>query len=384
MWLPIPKTISTKNFLLSPEAAIHKTFSWFFQNKKIDHEKIIHIVVTANNIEQPGEQITSYLFQFAEPANSNDLAIEEIIVPSKLPNYNRYNPAGFNPQIKIRNLGKENLKSLQVIYKTAGFEEKKYTWNGNFPFYGSAIITLPGEIFGKTGTNVFSVVLAYPNGADDEWAGDNKMETEFEDIPTLPSKIVIDFLTNKKPNYNSLFVVNSLNDTVFMKSPDALEPETHYSDTLGLPEGNYFLMLTDSVGDGLEFWFQPNSGFGRLQLKDASGKLIHIFESDCGNGQFYGFRASNNAVVDTTKQLLAVNIYPRMVRDYLSVYTSTNKTSNLKIRITKDGEYIETHEFTNIMQTTTGLDLKHLSEGRYVMEIFIDGEHKMNRRFNKL
>jgi hypothetical protein len=72
-----------------------------------------------------------------------------------------------------------------------------------------------------------------------------------------------------------------------------------------------------------------------------------------------------------------------MVKDYLSIYTTTNKKSTLKVRITKDGEYIETHEYTNIRESVTGLDVKHLAEGRYVMEIYIDGEHKMNRRFNK-
>ena len=35
-----------------------------------------------------------------------------------------------------------------------------------------------------------------------------------------------------------------------------------------------------------------------------------------------------------------------MVTDYLTIYTVTNKVSTLKIRITKDGKYIEQHEFT--------------------------------------
>jgi hypothetical protein len=339
---------------------------------------------TATNIDQPKEQITSFFFQFAEPANINDVAIEEIIAPNKADNYNRYNPTGFNPRIKIRNLGKDNLRTLQIRYKTVGFDEKTFTWNGDLAFYQAVIITLPGIIDAKTGTNVFSVVLAEPNGVEDEWDGDNNMESEFNDIPTIPSKFVVDFLTNNKPNENSLFIVNSASDTVFMKSPEMLEPATKYSDTLDLAEGNYFLMLTDSVGDGLEFWFQPRAGYGRLQLKDTNGNLINLFESDCGNGQFYAFRADNETEVDTTISHLSVNIYPRMVKDYLSIFTTTNKNSTLKVRITKDGEYIETHEFTNIKEATTGLDVKHLSEGRYVMEVYVDGEHKMNRRFNKL
>ncbi len=338
---------------------------------------------TAKNVDQPKEQITSYFFQFAEPANKNDVAIEEIIAPNKIDNYNRYNPTGFNPRIKIRNLGKENLRNLQIIYKTVGFKEIIYKWEGDLAFYEAAIITLPGEISAKKGTNIFSVVLAEPNGVEDEWDGDNNLESEFNDVPTLPSKIVVDFLTNNKPKENSLFIVNSSNDTIFIKSPEILEPSTKYSDTLELAEGNYFLMLTDSVGDGLEFWFQPRSGYGRLQLKDVYGNLIKLFESDCGNGQFYGFRADKKAVVDTTISHLSVNIFPRMVTDYLSVYTTTNKNSTLKIRITRDGEYLEQHEYTNIRESVTGMDVRHLNEGRYVMEIYINGEHKINRRFNK-
>ncbi len=339
---------------------------------------------TAKNIDQPKEQITSYFFQFANPANLNDVAIEEIIAPNKADNYNRYNPTGFSPRIKIRNLGKENLRTLQIIYKTVGFAEESFTWKGDLAFYQSAIITLPGIIDAKPGINTFSVVLAEPNGVEDEWDGDNNMESEFNDIPTIPSKIVIDFLTNNKPKENSLFIVNHENDTVYMLTPEMLEPATKYSDTLDLAEGNYFLMLTDSVGDGLEFWFQPRAGYGRLQLKDINGNFINLFESDCGNGQFYAFRADNDAVVDTTIEQLTVNIFPRMVKDNLSIYTTSNKTSTLKVRITKDGEYIETHEYTNVKESVTGLDVKHLAEGRYVMEIYVNGEHKMNRRFNKL
>ena len=338
---------------------------------------------TANNVNQPKEQITSYFFQFANPNHTNDVAIEEIIAPNNVANYNRYNPTGFNPRIKIRNLGKENLQSLEITYKTVGFKEMIYNWEGDLAFYEAAIITLPGEILAEPGINTFAVTLSQPNGIEDEWDGDNNLESEFNDIPTLPSKIVVDFLTNNKPEENSLFIVNSSNDTVYMKSPKILEPATNYSDTLDLAEGNYFLMLTDSLGDGLEFWFQPEAGYGRLRLKDVNGNLIHLFESDCGNGQFYGFRADDSIKVDTTVSHLSVNIFPRMVTDFLTIYTVTNKTSTLKIRITKDGEYIEQHEYTKIKDSTTGMDVRHLEKGRYVMEISVNGEHKMNRRFNK-
>jgi len=339
---------------------------------------------TATDINQPREQITSYFFQFAEPNNTNDVAIEEIIAPNKKDNYNRFNPTGFSPIIKIRNLGKRDLKKLSIVYKTVGFEERTFKWKGNLGFYEAALITLPGEIYAKDGINTFSVILEEPNGKEDEWDGDNSMTSEFYNIPTIPSKFVVEFMTNNKPKDNWVHIVNSGYDTIYSKTPEMLDSATTYIDTLELAEGNYFLNLVDTAGDGLEFWFLADAGYGRLRLKDLNENIIHMFESDCGNGQFYAFRANHETKVDTSVEMLSVNIYPRMVKDYATVYTTTNKPSTLKIRITKDGEYIETHEFTNIKDAQNGLDLRHLENGRYVMEIFLNGEHKMNRRFNKI
>jgi len=336
-----------------------------------------------SDIKQPVEAVTCYFFQFSAPTHSHDVAVEEIMAPNREVPFNRFNPIAFNARIKIRNLGKERLRTAVITYQTAGFAEKTFRWQGDLPFYEDATIKLPGEISARSGLNQFSVTLSEPNGVQDEWPDDNKIEAEFYDVPMLPTRMIIDFLTNNKPEENSLFIVNSSGDTVFMKSPERLKPATHYSDTLALAEGSYFLMLTDSTGDGLEFWFQPESGYGRLRLKDVQGHILHLFESDCGNGEFFAFRCDEDALVDTTAAFLSVNIFPRMVADHLRIYTTTHKPSTLKIRITRDGEYIEEHEYTHIQDSITGMDVSHLKEGRYVMEIYIDGEHRMNRRFNK-
>ncbi|MFV0590926.1 MAG: peptide-N-glycosidase F-related protein [Draconibacterium sp.] len=339
---------------------------------------------TANNIDQPREQITSYFFQYKAPNHNNDVRIEEIIAPTNKDNYNRFNPRGFSPVIKIRNLGKQDLTSLDIVYKTVGFAEKSFKWEGNLGFYEAAIITLPGEIDARPGANTFAVTLNDPSGEPDEWDGDNSLESEFEDIPNIPSKFVLDFMTNNRPKDNWLYIVNSSYDTVYAKTPEMLDTATTHLDTLELPEGNYFMQLVDTAGEGLEFWFMAQAGYGRLRLKDTEGNIIQLFESDCGNGQFYAFKADNETKVDTTIPYFSANIYPRMIKDYATLFTSTNKPSTISIRITKDGEYIESHEYANLKDAQTGLDLRHLEEGRYVMEIYLNKKHQMNRRFNKV
>jgi hypothetical protein len=339
---------------------------------------------TANNVDQPKEQISSYYFQYGKPNNENDVTVEEIISPNKRDNYNRFNPSGFDPIIKIRNLGSNTLRAFNITYFTEGFEPASYLWHGALDFYESAYITLPGKINAKNGENTFTVILDSPNGVTDQWDADNSMSSEFYDIPTIPLEFVVDFMTNNKPGDNTLAIVNSKHDTVFLKTPETLEAATTYLDTLRLPEDNYYMMLSDTAGDGLEFWFMARSGYGRLRLKDTKGNLISLFESDCGSGIFFSFRTNDEIEVDTNEYHLSVNIFPRMVRDSLTIYTTTNKESVLKIVITRDGAYLETHEYTGIKDSETGLNLSHLPEGRYVMEIYHNGEHKMNRRFNKV
>lgn len=339
---------------------------------------------TANNVDQPKEQITSYFFQFGAPNAMNDVRIEQIIAPNHKANFNRFNPRAFSPIIKIKNLGKEDLTDLDIVYKTVGFNEKTFHWEGNLGFYEAAFITLPGEIDAGRAANHFWVSLNQPNGHADEWDEDNNMEVAFNPVPTIPTKFVVEFMTNNRPKDNWLHIVDSHYDTLYTKTPEMLDSATTYIDTLELPEGNYFMELVDTAGEGLEFWFLADAGYGRLRLKDTDGNIIHLFESDCGNGQFFAFRTDADFEVDTTIERLSVNIYPRMVKDYATVYTTINKPSTLKIRITKDGQYVESHEFTNIKDAQTGLDLRHLKEGRYVMEIYVDGAHKMNRRFNKV
>ena len=339
---------------------------------------------TATNLDQPKEQITSYFFQYSAPLHKNDVALEEIIAPNLNESFNRFNPRALNPTIKIRNLGRNALRTLNITYQTLGFAAKTFRWKGNLAFNQSALITIPDLIEAKSGLNTYSVTLIKPNGTEDEWEGDNTLETKFNEVPVLPTELVVDFLTNNKPKDNSIYIINSKGDTVFAKVSNQLKAATQYHDTLKLAAGSYYLMLNDTAGDGLEFWYKPDAGLGKLRLKDTKGNLLHLFESDCGNGQFYAFRCAGNAVADVNKELFSVNIFPRMVRDALTIFTTTNKTSTLKVRITKDGEYIEQHEYSNIKDSATGLDLKHLPEGRYIMEIYVNGVHKMNRRFNKL
>jgi len=338
---------------------------------------------TATANIQANEAIASYLIQYVGPTAKNDAAIETILVPNNDPNFSRSNPAGFNPMIAVRNLGKENLKSILITYGTEGFAQKTFSWKGDLPFNKTVIIALPGDIDHKPGNNTFSVNLSKPNGRKDSWDGDNKLSSTFSPPPVLPLKMVLQLLTNNKPGENEIRIFDNSGKIVFTKKPSDLKPKTMYYDTLGFDQGTYALLLSDSAGDGLEFWYEVESGYGYMRLLTLDGRLLHDFESDCGDGQFYAFTASSDAVTDTNTTQYAFTLYPRRTNGIINLDVHADKSGAMEVKITSDGVLVQQHYYKSVKQNRFTYDVGYLPKGRYIIEVLIDGESKFKRRFNK-
>lgn len=338
---------------------------------------------TATANIQAVENISAYLFQYTGPLQKYDVAIEAIMTPSDEQRFFRLNPATAVPRIIIRNLGREQLRSLTITYGTEGFAKKTFQWKGMLSFNQTAAIALPGAIQEIDGVNTFSVLLSRPNGKKDAWTGDNDMKTTFTAPEKFPSAFILQLLTNNKPKDNSIFLVSDKQDTVFKKTPQQLEATTLYTDTIRLAPGNYSLHLIDTSGDGLQFWAQPRNGDGYLRMFDMGGTLIHAFESDCGNGEMLSFKAIPGFVRDTTVARYAFSLYPRSVIDHTQLSVVSNRLSNMTVQITVDGVVWQKHEYKSIRNAVFNYDLSHLPEGRIVVEAFMDGISQFKGRINK-
>ena len=338
---------------------------------------------TATGNIQAVENISAYLFEYSKPKQKNDVAVDAILVPSDEQRFFRLNPASFTPRLRIRNLGSHNLRSLTIIYGTEGFARKTFHWKGDLAFNKVAEVFLPGEVQGNDGRNTFSVLLSRPNGKKDAWTGDNEMHSSFTAPGKYPSEFILKFLTNNKPKDNSIYLVGSISDTIFRKKPDQLSPQTLYTDTIRLAAGQYTLSLTDTAGDGLEFWAEPRNGDGYLRMFDMKGNLIHAFESDCGNGEMLSFKAVPGFVPDTTIPKYAFSLYPRLVADQTQLSVVSNRLSDMTVLITVDGVVWEKHEYKAVKNATFNYDLTHLPAGRIVVEALMDGVSKFKGRINK-
>lgn len=338
---------------------------------------------TATDNIQAVENISAYLFQYSKPKQKTDVAVEAIMVPSDEQRFFRLNPASFSPRLSIRNLGSDNLRSLTIVYGTEGFEKKTFHWKGNLAFNKVTEVLLPGEIREKDGRNTFSVLLTNPNGKKDAWTGDNEMQASFTAPQKLPAEFVLQLFTNNKPKDNSVYLLNTVADTIFQKTPAQLEAQTLYTDTMRLTEGKYTLCLTDSAGDGLQFWARPGNGDGYLRIFDMKGNLIHAFESDCGNGEMLSFKAVAGFIPDTTQAKHAFSLYPRLVTDQTQLSVVSNKLSEMTVVITVDGVVWQRHEYKAVKNAVFNYDLTHLPAGRIVLEALMDGVSAFKGRINK-
>jgi len=338
---------------------------------------------TASSNIQAVENISAYLFHYSKPKQKIDAAVESIMVPNDEQRFSRLNPASSGPRISFRNLGADPLHSLTIVYGTKGFPSKTFHWKGNLSFNQVADVLLPGEIQEKDGENVFHVALIKPNGKKDAWSEDNGMDVVFTAPEKFPNEFVVKFLTNKTPQDNSISLINGQQDTVFQKKAAQLTALTLYTDTIRLATGNYSFRLLDTAGNGLQFWAQPENGDGYLRIFDLKGNLIHAFESDCGVGEMFSFKAVSGFEMDTTKAQYAFSLYPRSVVDQTQLNVVSNKLSDMTVRITVDGVLWQKHEYKAVKNAIFNYDLNHLPKGRIIVEAFMDGISRFKGRINK-
>jgi hypothetical protein len=333
---------------------------------------------------QAVENILAYIVQYKKVKAPDDATILEIINPTDKKIHLRKNPICANASIIIKNSGSNMLKNLEIEYGTAGFKTKKYFWTGKLNFNETDTISLPGAIdAANLGENIFNIKLSKPNGKSDGFASDNQMMARFKKAPVHSGDVVIVFKTNSQPEHNTYHIMDSDGKVVFERAFDTIQKNKIFRDTLHLSSGCYSFIVKDSVGDGLEFWFNNRAGRGYVMLQDSKGNLLKQFDSDFGSTIQYAF-----SVNDNRQEWSAVNVDP-----YISLYpTRTNGSTTLDYYhgkeedvtvqiITDDGaKLVEEHQYKGIKSGTFTYDLSYMPARRYYLKVFINGNIKYNKR----
>ena len=327
------------------------------------------------------EVISAYLIQYKEVKSKNDAALEDILSPSLKDIYSRQNPASFNPQISVKNMGSNEIKSLDIRYGTAGSKPSRYNWQGTIAAGKSLVITLPGRIDSRAKANVFKAELLKVNGKADSYKADNVLTAAYNAAPSLPDTLVFHLQTNNQPQHNSYSLKNATGITVKERALGSLEANSTYRDTLVLQDGAYILALVDTAGDGLELWFNARGGRGIARLENGRGQMIKAFESDSGSGWEYNFSVGADPDPIDEDQV-SIGLYPTRTKDKTTLDYFCNKEAEVLVQLIADpgGKVLEEHRYNKLKQGIFTFNLEHYSKGRFYMKVFVDGEQKFNKR----
>jgi hypothetical protein len=282
----------------------------FYQFPLDENTHVLDVNMQPYSVPKPTANyaITAYFISYGKPVSRRDVSIETILIPSEADMFNRINPAAHAPVIHVKNMGSEPVKEMKIEYGFRGKKALIYKWKGLIDFYGTEEIELPMPELPLT-ESYLTVKLRSVNKTKDDYPDDNQQHTSYKPVPVFPSHLDFYLRTNLEPAQTSSYLKNSEGNLVFQHLPGSLDSGKIYRDSLILSPGYYQYVISDTAGDGLEFWYNSTAGKGAARILDFEGHLVKNFNPDFGNSTGCWFRIGDEslAVRDTSP---VIDVFP--------------------------------------------------------------------------
>jgi hypothetical protein len=191
-------------------------------------------------------------------------------------------------------------------------------------------------------------------------------------LPELPANMIMYFRSNKDTMQSAWQLKDSRGNILKERKLASMHPFTLYQDTLNLSEGYYTMTLTDTGGDGLDFWFNTDGGYGYARLTDIQGHLLKAFNSDFGSDFVLPFHVSKSSpTISISDTLPLLNVFP--IRNPgkfdLDIYFDNQQPDMLiEIKTLENAPVLEEHVY-NFKQGIVPIDISTQPDGFYMIYI---------------
>jgi hypothetical protein len=332
-----------------------------------------------------------YLVTYGDINQSVDVAISDIIAPNTNFLYKRYNPTCGNPIIKIKNVGANNLTSVDIHYGF-GTHEYVYHWTGDLSFMSEITLDLPRPNWNEAGageaTNTFFVELKQPNGLTDPTPYNNRMTATFKLPPIYDnSEYRMSLKTDMRPR-ETTWRIKDMNGNTIAQSPATNVGNTIYNTDFTLQSGSYVVELIDSGGDGMTGWWYGESSNGSVVLRrksvDGSWQTCNSFNYDFGNSLRFYFAVNQfTKINEISSNLQNVSLYPNPAQSELNLditnFSSTQTTVTIYDLM---GRAVMEQNVTP--KQIHKLNISHLSSGIHFIVVSDNGHLFWRGKFIKL
>jgi hypothetical protein len=347
-----------------------------------------------------GYDIGSHVFYYGDFNHVMDASIEDVIAPNKDENYQRENPSGSQPIVRIRNSGNTTITSLQFQYNVQDSVLVNYTWAGNLLPLTDAVITL-GALNTLTNMSLdsitngiyqFNVKIIAVNGVVDEDTTNNHFKTHFIVAPKWNSTVVFTMKTNTEGiggvgsgNSETSWQITDMDGNVVAERINC-ELSTEYKDTISFSMAGFYKLTINDLGcDGLHWWLWdalPEYGItpGNFTVRNL-GSSANIpmsgytytgtYRHDFGCSFTHYFTTEDNAtsVNELNKYFYSLQVFPNPAENSLNIKLNgfNNVNGTVTILDALGQTVLENKINTNQFQ----LNVSALKSGIYNV-IFID------------
>lgn len=327
-----------------------------------------------------GYETQVQLIYYKDYAYKNDASIEKIIYPSNDFWQSRINPVCSGAKIILQNNGNENLSKALLKSQSGSRSIQSFKWNGNLKFSGKATVELP-YIDWDRHDSTFKVWVEKPNDTLDENSYNNlKISKGFRIPNVMPFNFIVELTPNRNWDENSWTITNTEGKIIYSKSYEIKDTFKLIRDTINLGYGCYTLKLTDTGGDGLDFWYnraQVGTGMMRITGMDPY-RVLKSFHPDFGNFHQFNFRVGSPLKVNETVNPPDVLLYPNPAKNILNIeLNSLNNKIKFYTIYGIDGKKLKTISSND---ATVSMDISELNTGLYIVEI-VTSDIKIRRKF---
>ena len=347
--------------------------------------------------------ITGHIITY-EKRDSADISIEEIIAPSKDPNYILQNPMCQGPMVRIVNRGIKTAKEAYIDYWVDKDQKTTFIWKGSLKTEESTIVNLPSFPWNGVDLANPKFYASLQKTLQNMVVWNDTIVSSFN----LPAVFNTNFLkfeirTTNDNKTNTLNIYNELGAVIRTRVYNG--DSKLYTDTITLPNGCYRAELIDfddrlSAGDGLSFWLSTqqlgkNSGSFRI-LNGSSNAVLKTFNPDFGgriNYQFstiqkpgeylasseYNYQeyifpdTIKTGIIGKTNNPNVWDIYPNPCADkFFEILLPNTIGTDIFMSISSlDGKVIH-RQILRSKQKTEKIKLNGISEGIYILTLAYD------------
>ena len=278
------------------------------------------------------------------------------------------------PSVKVQNysLG-SNVYSFNVKTMENGQEISSTPWSGNLSTYETANVSL-GPISGFSGNTGLTFEIEYSGDQD---SSNNTASTNLSTVSQQSSADVTLNITTDGWGYETTWSLQNMYGDIIDGEDGTLANNENYEWNWSLGTGCYIFSITDAYGDGVA-GAQWGDVDGLVSLQDDNYGIL--WEGvDFGSEASLVFEVSAELDVEEGMES-SVNVYPNPSKDYtnIALNLSTNNHVNINIYNTL-GQLVDglNKGLMSAGNHNIVLDVDHLKEGLYYIEVNLGDETKL-------